>query len=151
MHARDFCVAVKRLARLQSTIRQYNVRDTPGAVFAGRTGGEKRMGRERGLRGDCERRRRGGFRADTEISPILEGAASPHPGSRARARGFHRTDSRESMILTLVYRGDAPTAYVLLPSGFSQNVHALVFSSCASEIRSGSSWLVRTMIERSGF
>lgn len=35
MRARDFCVAVKRLARLLSTIRQYNVRDTPGAVFAG--------------------------------------------------------------------------------------------------------------------
>lgn len=38
MRARDFCVAVKRLARLQSTIRQYNVRDTPGAVFAEREG-----------------------------------------------------------------------------------------------------------------
>lgn len=38
MRARDFCAAVKRLARLQSTIRQYNVRDTPGAVFAEREG-----------------------------------------------------------------------------------------------------------------
>jgi len=34
--AGDFCAAAKRLARLQSTIRQYDVRDTPGAVFARR-------------------------------------------------------------------------------------------------------------------
>lgn len=83
MRARDFCVAVKRLARLQSTIRQYNVRDTPGAVFVEREEGRKDAkgtmrpgdwgvgggGRRRGI----QRRRRGGFRADTEISPILEG------------------------------------------------------------------------------
>ncbi|KAG7188861.1 hypothetical protein KM043_008467 [Ampulex compressa] len=42
----DFCVALKRLARLQPTIRQYSVRDTPDGVSArarrGRPGG---MGR----------------------------------------------------------------------------------------------------------
>lgn len=52
MRARDFCVAVKRLARLLSTIRQYNVRDTPGAVFAGRT--REREGRKGGCAGGSD-------------------------------------------------------------------------------------------------
>lgn len=64
MRARDFCVAVKRLARLQSTIRQYNVRDTPGAVFTEREGrkdakgsarpGGEGGGRRRGIYSDDE-------------------------------------------------------------------------------------------------
>lgn len=60
MRARDFCVAVKRLARLQSTIRQYNVRDTPDAVFAGIAGGRE------GCKGGYARGRRGEGDSDDE-------------------------------------------------------------------------------------
>lgn len=103
MRARDFCVAVKRLARLLSTIRQYNVRDTPGAVFAGAMSGrEGREGdqaagvRERAGEGGGERRRRrGGFRADTEISPILEGWLATPQFARLSSCGLDSTTARD--------------------------------------------------------
>lgn len=107
MRTRDFCVAVKRLARLLSTIRQYNVRDTPGAVFAGTTRG--REGREGDWRGAGWRRRRGGFRADTEISPILEGWLATPQFARLSSCFHPVLDSTllRPAIFTLVYRDDA--------------------------------------------
>lgn len=49
---RDFCVPVKRLARLHPTIQQYNVHDTPDGDFVGWRGGSA----ARGGRADTRRR-----------------------------------------------------------------------------------------------
>lgn len=83
---RDFCVPVKRLARLHPTIQQYNVHDTPDGDFVGwREEAEQRQQEEEEEEeqkpaGETRENRRGGFRADTEISPILEGCfATPLP------------------------------------------------------------------------
>jgi len=119
------CVAVKRLARLLSTIRQYNMRDTPGAIFA-----ETMIGRE-GREGDCAEGNNDDEGVDFEQtlkSRQFKRGGSPHPSSR----GFHRADSilPRLAIFTLVYRDDAlPSLPFSLPPSLSFSLPLSLFLS----------------------
>jgi len=121
--AGDFCAAAKRLARLQSTIRQYDVRDTPGAVFARRRtreGGRRVSTREGIARGRGVGQGRGvsGWRwwlatAKGWISSRHWNLANSSGGGLAtpRREGAQQLSSRGPprvypVTLTLVYRGD---------------------------------------------
>lgn len=100
MHG-DFCVAVKRLARLQSTIRQYNVRDTPGAVSAGVEEEEEEEGwwpRE-GI----------ATTKGVDFEQTLKSRQFQRGRPRHTPRAVCDGPSRVlSVILTLVYRGGMP-------------------------------------------